>query len=67
MRKQLEYDRIICLFNISILIEFMDINTFNGMDGNWALCEEWIEADLLLNVNKWKPAYLLADLWKKII
>lgn len=67
IREQLEYDRNYMSFNIPKLIEFIDINEFNGMDGTWALFAEWIEADLLLNVNKWKPAYLLADLWKDYI
>ncbi|CCY10576.1 glycosyltransferase group 2 family [Clostridium sp. CAG:81] len=67
IREQIEYDRNYMSFSIPKLIEFIDINEFNGMDGTWALFAEWIEADLLLNVNKWKPAYLLADLWKDYI
>ena len=51
IREQIEYDRNYMSFNIPKLIEFIDINEFNGMDGTWALFAEWIEADLLLNVN----------------
>lgn len=48
IREQLEYDRNYMSFNIPKLIEFIDINEFNGMDGTWALFAEWIEADLII-------------------
>lgn len=44
--------------------EYVDMQGFNGLEGKWALCCDWVSAQALLYACKWKPVYLLATIWQ---
>ena len=51
--------------NKNIKFEYVDINEFVGLDGEWILCSELIEQNevgALIEKKAWKPKYLIATL-----
>ena len=67
IKEKVARDRVLGDIKTPELFEYADIQDFRGLGGDWALCAEWVEPEILLKTVAWKPKYLLADIWKDYI
>lgn len=64
LKRKLDYEHFLGNTNIPEQFEYVDVYSFHGLDGNWALCADWVESQVLLACRKWNPTILLTMLWE---